>query len=427
MKLTQEMVDSAPAKDTWISDGKGLLLRTRAKGGRTWYWSRSVDGRRVRERIGDAREMSLYEARQFVRGDQDAAGGRERVRMLEDRITELEAVNREQRRSMRLMHSELSGVVNRYNAMLDNLIAGGIRPVHRPLELGGLDMDERQAMTFNAPPAGTPLGRADAPPFREYCGKWIERRRGAWSKGTLGVYEAKLRNHVLPTLGDLPVASVTPAAMAEVVNNVSNGTRAHVLVCLRGSLAVALGEGAISGVNPAGEPLAGLLIAEKVETKHRDMLPVEDAPKFYASIPDTPEGQALRLLMLTATRVYAVAGGSIAEVDDDDVWTVDPARQSAGKATPRIPLSRQAVANIDGMGVRADRIRKLVAGKPFTLHGMRSTFRSWCEREGVRYEVAETQLGHSVGNKIERSYQRDDLLDQRREVLERWASYLAGE
>ena len=44
-----------------------------------------------------------------------------------------------------------------------------------------------------------------------------------------------------------------------------------------------------------------------------------------------------------------------------------------------------------------------VAGQPFTVHGMRSTFRQWCEREKVRCEVAETALGHRIGNKVERS------------------------
>ena len=61
-----------------------------------------------------------------------------------------------------------------------------------------------------------------------------------------------------------------------------------------------------------------------------------------------------------------------------------------------------------------------------TVHGMRSTFWQWCEREKVRYEVAETALGHAVGGKVERAYQRDDLLAERREVMRRRADYLTG-
>ena len=76
------------------------------------------------------------------------------------------------------------------------------------------------------------------------------------------------------------------------------------------------------------------------------------------------------------------------------------------------------------LGANGTAIRRHVAGLPFTVHGMRSTFRQWCEREKVRYEVAETALGHAVGERVERAYQRDDLLAERREVMERWADYL---
>lgn len=119
-------------------------------------------------------------------------------------------------------------------------------------------------------------------------------------------------------------------------------------------------------------------------------------------------------------RVYAVSGGSRAEVEGD-VWTVPEERQAKGKATPRVPLSPQALACLHGLGVPATTVRGVVRNQPFTLHGFRACFRSWCEREGVRFEVAEHQLGHKLGNQVERAYQRDDLLDERREAMRRWA------
>lgn len=64
-----------------------------------------------------------------------------------------------------------------------------------------------------------------------------------------------------------------------------------------------------------------------------------------------------------------------------------------------MPLPSQAMACLGGFGVHPDAIRKAVAGKPFTVHGMRSTFRQWCEREKVRWEAAEAALGHAVGRR----------------------------
>ena len=76
--------------------------------------------------------------------------------------------------------------------------------------------------------------------------------------------------------------------------------------------------------------------------------------------------------MLTAVRINAVSAGSASQVEGD-VWTVDPARQSAGKATPRVPLSPKAVACLDGLRRRPGRHpqarrRKAVQDPRHALH-----------------------------------------------------------
>ena len=61
-------------------------------------------------------------------------------------------------------------------------------------------------------------------------------------------------------------------------------------------------------------------------------------------------------------------------------------------------------------------------------HGFRATFRTWAEEQtDAAYEVKETILGHKVGSSVERAYQRSDLLDGRRSLLERWAGFLMSE
>ena len=65
-------------------------------------------------------------------------------------------------------------------------------------------------------------------------------------------------------------------------------------------------------------------------------------------------------------------------------------------------------------------------GIPCVPHGMRSSFRDWCSETGVRREVAEAALAHVVKNRVEAAYARSDLLESRREVMERWGEYLAN-
>lgn len=59
-----------------------------------------------------------------------------------------------------------------------------------------------------------------------------------------------------------------------------------------------------------------------------------------------------------------------------------------------------------------------------TVHGFRSAFRDWAaECTSFPRELAEKALAHAVGNKVEAAYQRGDLFDKRRELMDAWARY----
>ena len=68
-----------------------------------------------------------------------------------------------------------------------------------------------------------------------------------------------------------------------------------------------------------------------------------------------------------------------------------------------------------------------LAGNGATMHGMRSVFRDWCAREGVNFDVAEKCLSHAVGDRTVRAYFRDDLLEQRADVMQMWADAIFNE
>ena len=125
------------------------------------------------------------------------------------------------------------------------------------------------------------------------------------------------------------------------------------------------------------------------------------------------------------------------------IWTIPEARTKSGREH-RVPLSSGALkvldqakglGNGDGLVFPGRRLRPLGDatmslllrrfGIPCVPHGMRSSFRDWCSETGVRREVAEAALAHVVKNKVEAAYARSDLLDSRREVMERWSEYLA--
>jgi integrase len=58
-------------------------------------------------------------------------------------------------------------------------------------------------------------------------------------------------------------------------------------------------------------------------------------------------------------------------------------------------------------------------------HGFRSTFRDWAaEQTSYSDEIRKAASGHTVGDSVHQAYQRTDLLDKRRRLMNEWAEFL---
>jgi len=63
-------------------------------------------------------------------------------------------------------------------------------------------------------------------------------------------------------------------------------------------------------------------------------------------------------------------------------------------------------------------------GLSVTVHGFRSSFRDWvADKTGHPREVAEAALAHTLENKVEAAYRRTDFFDKRRALMQDWADY----
>ena len=122
-------------------------------------------------------------------------------------------------------------------------------------------------------------------------------------------------------------------------------------------------------------------------------------------------------------------------------WTIQPTRTKTGKEH-RVPLSSQACEILResqagsesalvfpsprGKALSDATISKLVRenginGVPHAI--ARACFRSWCADVNVSREVAEACLAHTVKG-VEASYQRSDLFERRRSVMQKWSDYV---
>ena len=60
-----------------------------------------------------------------------------------------------------------------------------------------------------------------------------------------------------------------------------------------------------------------------------------------------------------------------------------------------------------------------------TPHGFRSSFKGWATAQGKwQWEAIELSLAHKVGNSVAQAYFRDNLLEQRRPIMDEWSQYV---
>jgi integrase len=199
--------------------------------------------------------------------------------------------------------------------------------------------------------------------------------------------------------------------------------------------------------------------------RHHAALDWRRVPAFLAALGKV-EGRAARALELTilsAARSGEVRGMRWGEVDfAAKVWTVPAVRMKAGREH-RVPLSDAALAILKAARAALSKGEALdpgalvfpsakntimsdfrllavlnkmdeateggwrdPSGAKITVHGMRAAFKSWCGDAGQPRELAELSLAHALGDEVEQAYQRSDLLERRRVLMDKWAAHCAA-
>lgn len=257
---------------------------------------------------------------------------------------------------------------------------------------------------------------------------------------------------LLPAVGHKRLSEITASDLAECVKPFwERPLGEKTLTCARGILAHAQSKGFVEKNAAAWEAgLCNLLPSKAVmmrgvEEGHRAAISPEDmqisARMLWGT--DTIYAKALLFGILTVCRASEFRKAHWSEIDfKEETFSVPPERRKDGRSVPHVvPLSRQAQKILEALPNTGDFIFPSRAGTPVspnslltamrsttdqevTTHGLRSTFSDWCARNGKNFLVSEKCLMHAVGNQVFRAYQRDDLLDQRRELLQEWADYL---
>ncbi len=210
-----------------------------------------------------------------------------------------------------------------------------------------------------------------------------------------------------------------------------------------------------SGTNPA--TWTGYLDTQLPSTrglkkiKHQPAVPYRQIGDFMVHLRknDSMSAKALEFLILTGVRSGSVREADWPEIDfTEKLWIIPPEHTKA-KREHRVPLQPQAIKLLNGLKKVAgsEKVFPSPTGKALSdmalsqlmrgmrergelmveavPHGFRSSFRDWsAEQTNYPDEIRKAASMHTVGDAVKAAYQRTDLLEKRRHLMQDWANFL---
>lgn len=282
-------------------------------------------------------------------------------------------------------------------------------------------------------------------------------------------WSATLNAYAYPVIGKRLVADLSMRDVLDVMNQPSNiadpksetmwkaktVTAKRLLDRIKTVIDYAIVNEYRTGLNPAvwqGYLETQLPAPSKVATvKHHPALPYALLGDFMAKLRtnDSISAKALHFLILTAVRSGSVRAAEWSEIDYANKLWIIPATHTKTKQEHRVPLPPQTIILLKSMPRLANNPKIFPSPRGSALsdmalsqitrgmkergeltvdvvpHGFRSTFRDWAaECTAYPDEIRKAASGHTVGDAVQQAYQRTDLLEKRRGLMEEWAKFL---
>jgi integrase len=293
--------------------------------------------------------------------------------------------------------------------------------------------------------------------FQQCADAYIAAHRAGWRNNKhAGQWAATLATHA-EAIGSLPVQAIDTALVFKCLEPIWR-TKPETASRVRGRIESVLDWAKVRGYRTGENPahwrghLDHLLPARsKVRrVEHHAALPYAELPGFLVALREQQgiAARALEFTILTAARTGEVIGARWSEFDLlDKAWTVLAERMKASREH-RVPLSARALAilqeiqplrpvgDADAFVFPGGKNGKPLSNMAFlmllrrmgrgdlTAHGFRATFKTWAsECTSFQTEVVEAALAHVTGSKVEQAYQRGDLFEKRRRLMQQWATF----
>jgi len=289
--------------------------------------------------------------------------------------------------------------------------------------------------------------------FEPIAREWFNLSKYQWEDRHAVSIMYRLEKYIFPHIGKFPVTSITPTLLLsclEVVKKTSPDIARRVLQYCRRVLIYANTTGRLTG-----DPTIGVVdLLPKPKRGHVPSIEIDELPSLLQAIENVRFNVsrqtylATQLMLLVWVRHKELRKAKKTEFNfNTQIWTV-PAEHMKMKVEHLVPLSLQAIAiikelfelnpNSDYLLPSPYNRNKAISNMTLlkfiylagykdkmTIHGFRALATGICqERLKIPFVVIDRQLAHVPENEIRRAYDRAKFLDDRIEMMQRYADYI---
>lgn len=288
--------------------------------------------------------------------------------------------------------------------------------------------------------------------FKAVAEEWLGKQRYSTAHHT--AQRKRLDDDVLPALGPIPIAEVTPAQVLDVLRKFeARGALEMGAKCRR--MVSQIFRYAVQTARASSDPAAMLVKAIQAPlTQHRATIPLKEMPALLKAVDAVPAEVNTKLafywILLTAARTAEMRFATWSEIEGDKLWRVPAARMKM-RREHLVPLSKQArhvlkratalrTTDDDAAllfpgftrhgALSENALLALLARAGYfgrqTSHGFRASFSTWAhEIDEADPDVVEVCLAH-VRSDVRGIYNRATYLSTRGALLQRWADQLTS-
>jgi integrase len=293
-----------------------------------------------------------------------------------------------------------------------------------------------------------------SPTFKEIFLQWFDNNKDNWKPNYQNDIIKRCDRHIFPYIGEKSINGIDPQEMIKVFKIIESAGTIDTLNKVKGCASrvfrYAVGIGVINS-NPIRDISTDIFKKKKV--KH--LAHITDPKEIGAMLRMISEYKgsyqvenALKIAPYVFLRPGELAGLTWNEVDlNDNLIRINANRMKMNR-THLVPLCPQVISllksikhiktgsefvfpslrsssrHISPESLRAGLRRLGLTNDEMTTHGFRHMASTRLYELGFRGEVIERQLAHSERNKIKAAYNHAEYLDERKDMMNKYANYL---